>query len=179
MNKITLLLLPLFLLSIQCKKKDAEPNLPATTQTGANTFGCRVNGKVFISKGNVGTYALPLTANYSSQNTSTYNFSVSGSNLKRDDRPLITLGSAAITLVSGKTFPIQLTGNTTGVEGRYYDNNGGEYKVQPPLTGQLSITKIDLTAKIISGSFYFDAVNDKGEKVEIRDGRFDVKYPIL
>ncbi len=35
----------------QCKKnKNEEPQLPPETTTGANTFGCKVNGKVFVPK---------------------------------------------------------------------------------------------------------------------------------
>ena len=35
----------------QCKKnKDVEPQLPPETTTGAMTFGCKVNGKVFVPK---------------------------------------------------------------------------------------------------------------------------------
>ena len=48
-------LLPVLLFSIiilfttQCKKdKNKEPELPPETNTGAMTFGCKVNGKVFV-----------------------------------------------------------------------------------------------------------------------------------
>jgi hypothetical protein len=42
--------------------------------------------------------------------------------------------------------------------------------------GELKITKIDVSKSIVSGTFWFDAVNSKGEKVEIREGRFDWNY---
>ena len=47
----------MLLCAASCKKeKIAEiDKLPAATQTGANTFGCLVNGKVFVSKGYDGT----------------------------------------------------------------------------------------------------------------------------
>lgn len=39
-----------------CKKdKASEAQLPPVTQTGANTFGCLVNGKVFVPRGYDGT----------------------------------------------------------------------------------------------------------------------------
>lgn len=31
-----------------CKKDDPEAGLPAATHTGANTFGCLVDGQVFV-----------------------------------------------------------------------------------------------------------------------------------
>ena len=48
-----LLLLVLTLMSTKCEKEKPEPTLPPATQTGANTFGCKVNGKVYIPNGNI------------------------------------------------------------------------------------------------------------------------------
>ena len=56
---IALLFIPLF--SAKCTKKPIEPTppktpleqLPPATQTGANTFGCLVDGEVYIPKGNI------------------------------------------------------------------------------------------------------------------------------
>jgi len=51
---ISLASLLFFLSANSCKKhKDVDPlsQLPPETQTGANTFGCVVNGKAFLPKG--------------------------------------------------------------------------------------------------------------------------------
>jgi hypothetical protein len=53
-------LLALGLLLVQCRKNDDAPakpedQLPAATQTGANTFGCLVNGQPYSPSGNNGT----------------------------------------------------------------------------------------------------------------------------
>ncbi|MCU0447511.1 MAG: hypothetical protein MUE85_21650 [Microscillaceae bacterium] len=48
-------LLCLSLAFATCKKKNVEPKLPPETQVGANTFGCRVNGQVWVPSGNDGT----------------------------------------------------------------------------------------------------------------------------
>jgi len=50
-NLILLIILPL--LALQCNK-DPEPieQLPEATQTGKNTFGCLVDGEVWLPKGN-------------------------------------------------------------------------------------------------------------------------------
>lgn len=46
----------MLLCAASCKKdKASEDQLPPATQTGANTFGCLVNGKVFVPKGYDGT----------------------------------------------------------------------------------------------------------------------------
>ena len=51
-----------------------------------------------------------------------------------------------------------------------------EFFTNDNFKGELIITKFDQVNQIISGTFWFDAVNNKGEKVEVRDGRFDMTY---
>jgi len=40
----------------------------------------------------------------------------------------------------------------------------------------LIITHHDFDNAVLSGTFWFDAINSEGEIVEVREGRFDVKY---
>jgi len=55
-----LLILSLTLLSSSCKKHVIKPidQLPPATQTGANTFGCLVNGAAFLPAG--GDFSGPI-----------------------------------------------------------------------------------------------------------------------
>ena len=50
----TAVLLFLTFTLINCTKSDDQDQLPPATQTGANTFGCLINGKVFIPKDKTG-----------------------------------------------------------------------------------------------------------------------------
>ena len=66
--KTKLLLYPALLLLTQCSKckNDPQPNdpasqLPPATQTGANTFGCLVNGQPYTPKGNTGASNFGVT----------------------------------------------------------------------------------------------------------------------
>jgi hypothetical protein len=44
-------------------------------------------------------------------------------------------------------------------------------------TGELIITKLDFINNIVSGTFWFDLENPfTGERVEIREGRFDTLF---
>ena len=44
-------------------------------------------------------------------------------------------------------------------------------------TGEMTITKFDLTTEIVSGTFWFDVQNPwTGEKIEVREGRFDTHF---
>lgn len=51
------------------------------------------------------------------------------------------------------------------------------YQISAFDSGQLTITKNDPIQGILSGRFWFDAADkETGEKVEIREGRFDIVY---
>ena len=57
-----------------------------------------------------------------------------------------------------------------------YDFGSKFYSINPSDSGSLFITKYDPMRRILSGRFWFDATNSAGEKVEIREGRFDIVY---
>jgi predicted small secreted protein len=80
----------------------------------------------------------------------------------------------------GKTYDLKKSKIDNRAEGSYlYSNvetrNSFETQNQD-FVGKITITKIDETNQFISGTFMFDAINDKGEEAEVREGRFDVKY---
>jgi len=50
------------------------------------------------------------------------------------------------------------------------------YVTNSKVSGQLIITKFDQSNQIISGNFYFNAVDFSGDTVKITDGRFDMLY---
>ena len=71
MNRLLRVALPLALLLGQCQKKEAAPArpedlLPPATQTGANTFGCLLNGQPWTPRGSNGTdnYKVIYDASY-------------------------------------------------------------------------------------------------------------------
>ena len=79
--------------------------------------------------------------------------------------------------------------NESGIHGagaaRFaYDNFGAFYEQGFGLMGQSFgiptkdwfITKLNIQQRIVSGTFWYDAINSDGEKVEVRDGRFDMRY---
>jgi hypothetical protein len=54
----------------------------------------------------------------------------------------------------------------------YFDNSSFRWNYNLP--GELIINRLDSVNKIISGTFWFDLINSDSEKIEIRDGRFDL-----
>ena len=57
------------------------------------------------------------------------------------------------------------------------DNHGNstKYTIRGNNTGQIIIKKLDLVNMILSGTFSFDAESEDGQKIQVREGRFDMK----
>ena len=179
-KNILVLLCSLLILSASCKKeKSANPidDLPPATQTGANTFGCLVNGEAFMSK-NYGFGKPVLECNVTFINNG-YNFHLS-STIKPESGKLqnVNINTDSLNINQGDIIRL-LTGFKGEASGAYYIGQittSSEYRTNNQYTGKLNITKYDQIKHIVSGTFSFDAVNNKGEKVEIREGRFDMNF---
>jgi len=178
MKNLMLICLSCILLSASCKKKDptAVASLPEATQIGANTFGALANGSVLLPRHDPLRFkGADLLAYYSPVSTpTTVNFNIYGDDTASDPFRMVQLISK-IPLQEGQTYPLQAS-TTNLVSANYYLDVSDTFNVTPPLNGQLTITKLDQTNRIISGTFYFDAISATGEKVSITDGRFDVKF---
>jgi hypothetical protein len=158
----------------QCKKKKEELQLPPETTTGAMTFGCKVNGKVFVPQDGNGRPGLYVQ--------------------------YVNLGSGLgggwflnIPAVDWQSSPIEGVSITTDSlllqEGMYYQFNLGkgnaqafyskvvEYHKLENDSGSLFIKKFDPMNRILSGTFSFiGTYSATGEKVNVTEGRFDIRY---
>ena len=170
-----------FLLS--CNKDDDKPiaeidKLPPATQTGANTAGCLVNGEAFLPKGNVQGGNLVL--NYFGTD---FTF---GIGQKSSNEPLKSIGIFLDQLIEPLVVNQVYVLNSKFLEnpekagiysiGSPSPPNTNFYETNETITGELLITHHDFDNAILSGIFWFDAINSEGEIVEIREGRFDVQY---
>ena len=146
--------------------------LPAATQTGARTVGCLVNGKVLIPhKEGIGS---PVNCFYQPDENGDYYFTMAFKDMRNNSKQTVNIFYAKIILKSNQEYLLNQGDNPIiGGGSEYYTTLSNSYSTNLNSTGILKITKIDLTKGIIAGTFWFDAVNDKGEKVEIREGRFD------
>lgn len=50
------------------------------------------------------------------------------------------------------------------------------YNTTDSVTGQITITFLDQVNQIVSGTFWFDALNKPGDTVHVRNGRFDMHF---
>jgi hypothetical protein len=151
-----------------CEKEDEDPQLPPVTQTGEDTFGCLVNGEVWLPKA-YDLFPLKLVV-------------LERVNEKRIWRIEARQGFASnfyfgIYENSLKEEKVIISVDELDATGLYFSSKDFEkpsFSWRQELPGELIITKLDTINMILSGTFWFDAVNDIDEKVEIRDGRFDL-----
>lgn len=179
-----LLLLMCFFSFSQCKKTKTNPigELPPETQTGANTFGCLVDGKAFTpggsslsgpNKGAVYQYLIPGTPNG-------YTFAVSGTDKRNPENiSIVGFGFDSVRITTGNyVFKTRKNGQGGAgyrkIEANY--PNGNLFNTNETVSGELLIKKFDTIHQIVSGTFWFNAINSSNEKVEIREGRFDMRY---
>jgi len=154
-----------------CEKEKEEPQLPPITQTGKGTFGCLVNGEIWLPKFTVSFPPIPKVSaelmredNYgkwvfgaAQGNASSFYFSIYEDSLKE-----------------GK---INIPTDELREIGLYFFSKNFEeslFSWRTELPGELIITKLDTVNKILSGTFWFDAVNRINDTINIRDGRFDL-----
>lgn len=166
-------LLTLIFVFDSCDPVDSvkKEELPPATQEGKNTFGCLVNGKLWLPKGRVGSTS-NLDASYDpSYKGGSLHFAayrVDGNNTQD-----ILIG--AYNIADEGLFQFNFTGNATAF---FYDeasscsyNDPGDY-----LTGSLKITKVDLSARVVSGEFDFIVAKINCDTVKVSLGRFDLKF---
>ena len=54
-----------------------------------------------------------------------------------------------------------------------YEDDEKLYNTTEIINGEITITHHDIKNCVISGTYWFDAINENGEIIEIREGRFD------
>ncbi|MCB7480246.1 DUF6252 family protein [Christiangramia sediminis] len=146
--------------------------LPEMTQTGANTAGCLVNGKILTPGGQSLNSGSVLKAQYNFYQGS-YLFGLSIRNRGEKNR-MLNIEIRNQKLIAGETYSLQ--NNSSSSFASYRNGILGGYITNNERTGEIYISFIDSERNIISGTFHFDAENNEGEVIEVRQGRFDVKY---
>ena len=161
--KIPFLLL-IFLLTA-CKKE----KLTKETQIGANTFSCKINGKVYKTKNELFSKGLTVIL-FNGNLPHTYDLGVEAV-MYNGDNSDYTIDLDLFGIKSEGEYVI----NNTTSKARLFDRHGNNYNA---IEGIITITKFDLTNNIISGRFEFFLINDKNNKNQLSttEGRFDLRY---
>jgi hypothetical protein len=176
-----LMLLFLVFTNFSCKKLKEEPTLPPATQTGENKMGCLIDGEVWEPWGFPAGY--PLYAGNTSYHDGRW---IISGDKKRPEWGNVNIHICKDAVTKGGSgFNFFYDEGACSVA-MYSNANGGiSYFTKPGGYGEVIITRLDTSERIISGTFYFDAYEveytEEGSKftdrkVEIRDGRFDIKF---
>ena len=165
---------------VQCHKSDPDPTpasqLPAATQTGANTFGCLVNGEAFTPKGNNGTSNLVLlyspNPNGASINILTYR-------IDGNRRQYINLFCGPVTQAGVFSLNIPVIDGDASYADTARPLSCSDYTgSSAPLyrKGKLTLSRIDPSAGIAAGTFEFTTTQPGCDTIKVTQGRFDLKF---
>ena len=159
----------------QCKKKTEEPQLPPETTTGAMTFGCKVNGKVFVPRDGRGKPGLYVQyVNLGAGVGGGWYLNIPATNWIPNPPEGVNIGTDSLIIAEGGTY--QFFKKKYGVASAFYQN-GNLYNTTDNNSGELKIKKFDSVNRIISGTFFFTGTdNSNGQTVSITEGRFDIRY---
>ncbi len=179
----------LLFISNSCKKTKTDPvsptdQLPAITQTGANTFGCLINGIVWMPKGYDGSFSnsrINIDPTFVDGDMTIrvyriidglkYNITLASDSIKNVGTYLIKSNSRAF-FVFGKY--------KSDLSIEYCSVYSSDYNTNNPfnINGFIKVTRYDLVNKIFSGEFEITFNNTAcgfGDPVKITSGRFDYK----
>ncbi len=161
-----------------CKKENNEPQLPAETQTGANTLGFKINGKVYTASGKSGLLTNQHVWGGGPFSDTSIDIGASNSNLKFYFR---------ITIKYSGNIGLHYTLANTTYNGIFQDNSDGTipgnsnfYQTNDVYKGIVNIKFTNATINplrgftILAGTFEMEAVNGNGQVIKITDGRFDI-----
>ena len=150
--------------------------LPQPSRVGNYTFGCKINGKKWIPDGGTGFMpAKPISGGFFLIPSRGYEAVINIYAVSKDGQRLelytdeAKIGSFDLNLDT-QTSPASLSPESYGL---YRSADGVDYVTSALNTGKVIITRADTLSGIISGTFFFTAGSDGGDKVSITDGRFD------
>jgi hypothetical protein len=146
-------------------KPEPKPTLPAVTTSGKNTFGCRVNDTIWVSKGSFGISGTTL---YYFQEEVT----IRGYNHTKKE--YVSLSLKPVTATGYYELSKLISSSTS--RATYIPQSSSIYVAQPATEGYLNVLRFDTIKGIVSGTFAFNAYNQNGDTVHVTDGRFDLQF---
>jgi len=162
--------------------------LPKATTTGANIFGCKVNGKSWIPDGSHDLFvSIPALSAHIYQSQGRKFFYISArkdpSILNKEEDSYDDMDFDVILPANPGEVIINETCSNCGLACPYSSlrffvkglTSGACYMTNSIHTGKIQFSRIDTLNRIVSGTFEFSAIdNNTGKTMNVTDGRFDV-----
>jgi len=177
-NTSSLFILILILACFSCNKEISE--LPPATQSGANTFGCKIDGKLWGPSGfGIIPTAAPLEARYMADHNLIINARNFSSSPTETEIELFIKNASepgTYSLNTTVSYPTFAASYGYYVHRKFSPDN--EWMSSDQYTGSIMLTKIDTVNLIVSGTFEFHAINlyNSPQPINVTEGRFDIKY---
>lgn len=193
MKNLLFILIAFLLIGCRDSSDDNSPKLPPETQTGANTFGCLVDGRLFYPRD--GTFDIMgnnKAVRYAGSASSTYQYDeIYVANFK-DGKPINYMYFHIHDLpTKGVGEYVWKESNfNKGIDGlmqnylyvRAYDYTTSTWKWYTSYenSGKIIITRYDITNRIVSGTYSGKLRTADGkETIEVTQGRFDINWEKL
>ena len=174
-----LLLLPLcfLLLSNSCSKSKSENQLPPATQTGANSFGCLIDGKVWIpTGGGIGSGVNPTSGGFFRDINGELNIYIKAYTSNDYFHIYLKKKTTAGTYVLNKNTSVRPGAILPESYGAYFINGQDYYVTDSLNNGTVIISYADTTKGIVAGTFQMRIIQKTTNKIKvISEGRFDYK----
>jgi len=161
-------LLCLLVLLTGCKKDESSP-LPKATQEGKNTFGCLLDGQVFLPtpSHNIFQPTTPLQGYFYRH--------VIGVHVYGGEQGQMYL--ALRDAFQPGTYPL---GETSTGNYASLNRSMGMFYTSSTRGGSVTLTRIDTVARIVADTFAFSALDyyrgGTGRTITVTSGRFDVAF---
>jgi len=160
-------------MSVECEDPIAEETpyeLPPITQEGANTFGCLINGEVWLPASDT-RHLEPVEANYPVADA----FDIRVRNTIGDNDNFNLRLKDTSNIWEGHTYRLYTKEDATfffELDDCLFVNG---YQGGQIVAGELFISRFDSGNRFVSGTFWFTAVSDC-DTVFVKDGRFDLLF---
>jgi hypothetical protein len=184
-------ILLLFVILASCSKdspKGFSAQLPPETQVGANTFGCYINGKLLVPRGN-GTYNGDYPALFWADPSNNNEYSeLDIVDLKSSKAGKILIHIQGVNQIGVGTYIIDESNGQSSIDGYNHnymhcrifneETNSYQYYRSFANSGVLKITRYDFVPGvklIFSGTFSGRVRNsvNPADEIEVTQGRFD------
>jgi len=169
------LFIALFLLASckdDIKNVTPEPQLPPITSEGNNTFGCLIDGELFLAKQRTDLMGVRdiSVAHYDDSI-----LAVKGKSLETRKHILLQTyfldGQTSVSLYDSTAHEIGFTTQFIDFSSKI---GGSRYFVEKSPSAKLNVIKDD--SKVFAGTFFFTAIGeDHGDTIHITEGRFDIE----